>query len=829
MDIISPSAGRLRRPRTSTRGDDQKWTAAKCLRLLRPIHVRIGNLRQIAADSAVPAQIVKPRKPRFLRTDGDKHSLSDDEWNPSANKRARVTYAQRKRKASRHSDPGQSRDSHAPIAPKTTCRAPCGPITPGKLLITTPLIRRMKGSILSPHSPSDEPSAQSFQEPHPGATTKPGLSYLQQDIESLRSIHTATQVRHEEALLQALDALLRHAASQAVGSTGSKGSNGGCSKSLVAMCLRQAPRQLRRIEEWDAQEAERRGAKTTLTACEAMPEMYQQMESMGHEEAGWRPLRHMVRGHATNSVTEAIADGVIDFSLTKLVVKLFLHWQCFDEVSTLLESLLLQQYPQAGCQEDVPSPTYKLVEPLSYVINLCAQHGWWSTLFHMLSRLVSDDRISGEWLCTKAFEPVWASLSRRLVSGGQLCPWTLKFFHRAIWSLACFPVTAPTDSPGRPVKGVRQAGPWQMFVSTVGAVTAMGLMSLSRGGGGDNGIYRSVLYAMEGSLAELVTRTSSRTLQHRSLLELGVCAVSCAGKRDNLHESPARLPTGAGTHYARGAEASRRLYEGAVSLICSIAQHCSRGSPLAPHQHFLSICSSMANVTLMGRSMADVEKDGAFILAQRTSDLRDLAFAESRLPTKGHQKSASQGCRTAGSVSSESDETDAASAATTLYSGWKWEEGISEWIVRTPAPVQVSTRAPDPTKDLDLPSSPTPAAQKPSREILALKTRFGRFVGESQEAKGQTRKTKPRSVVRVRPATRHIRGVEVDYDSSSEDEMAREKCGGCQAGDKFTVRNPKLSARPVSRTQTKTKTRRKVVRKISSWGGLGSSDDELLL
>ncbi|KAJ6439991.1 hypothetical protein O9K51_07882 [Purpureocillium lavendulum] len=52
-----------------------------------------------------------------------------------------------------------------------------------------------------------------------------------------------------------------------------------------------------------------------------------------------------------------------------------------------------------------------------------------------------------------------------------------------------------------------------------------------------------------------------------------------------------------------------------------------------------------------------LQKDVAFLLAQRTKDLRDLAFAES---LRGSRDLAS---------------------GKTMFSGWRWEEGISEWVL----------------------------------------------------------------------------------------------------------------------------------------------------
>jgi hypothetical protein len=71
----------------------------------------------------------------------------------------------------------------------------------------------------------------------------------------------------------------------------------------------------------------------------------------------------------------------------------------------------------------------------------------------------------------------------------------------------------------------------------------------------------------------------------------------------------------------------------------------------------------------------------AFLLAQKTKDLRDLAHAES--------------------LAAAAAETQAANT-NTVFSGWRWEEGISEWVLLdepegAAAPEGMSTRAQQPS------------------------------------------------------------------------------------------------------------------------------------
>ena len=105
----------------------------------------------------------------------------------------------------------------------------------------------------------------------------------------------------------------------------------------------------------------------------------------------------------------------------------------------------------------------------------------------------------------------------------------------------------------------------------------------------------------------------------------------------------------------------RSQYGQTVRLICSVAHYRSQISAVSAFEHLgetLKVLGQLEKPDWFGMAL---KMDTAFLMAHRTSDRRDLAFAESLTPPS---------------------ETTRASV---MFSGWRWEEGISEWVLPSPA------------------------------------------------------------------------------------------------------------------------------------------------
>ncbi|CAI4219482.1 unnamed protein product [Parascedosporium putredinis] len=698
MDIAintpPPSATRpYRRAGASAPSDDlaQNWTAQRCLRLLRPVHVSLNKLRQIKVEAAFTRQELRePTKP--VRRKRNSANEDDEAYDPLKPKRPRVTYSQRKRQMAASSSSSSSSSSAAAGKSKATFKLPsavarAGPKTPGKLFMSTPIVRRIRGMAREAGVVSDLPACRPCagvrartlprrrrnrlavpEDARPGPHSNPASTCQgKSDLQLERD-------RQLDALLKALDTLLLRtvAATTATGQPGSSSHP----RSFIAMCLRQVPEQLKRIEEWDANEAEHLGEKSRLEAQDATQDMYNQLEGFGAMATGWRPLRHLVRAHAVTALRDAIAESLLDLVAAKRLVAVCARRGCVNEAAALLVAVLEQHHPPATRRQDVPAPQPRLLEPLELLVSFCKRHALWPTLFGTLARFLRENRLSGEWLCIRALEPVWGGLSEKLVVRGEACTQTLEFFYEAVSSLVdSLSVgsrgSGPSAGGGRSraddddddddedddARGKSLRSPAQMFTSTVGAVTAMAIMSTFIGDdstttttdvgvkgteveantttagtstgtgtiilGKANSIFRAALCALNGSLAKLQERRRVRTTDSQLILELSIymatAAAAAASGRQGHKGDKARIEA---PRNSFADAANKKFYEGAVSLICSVAQHCARGggaAGLAAHEHLVALCEPLAGLTLARHhGVGDLRREAAFLLAKRT-------------------------------------------------------------------------------------------------------------------------------------------------------------------------------------------------------------------
>lgn len=947
MDIAintPPGATRpYRRAGASAPSDDlaQNWTAQRCLRLLRPVHVSLNKLRQIKVEAAFTRQELQgPTKP--VRRKRNSANEDDEAYDPLKPKRPRVTYSQRKRQMAA----AASSSSSAAGKPKATFKLPsavarAAPKTPGKLFMSTPIVRRIRGmareaGVVSdlPRMPSlcrseSEESTKATQEPTrrprgrpPGSTQQPpqapakGKSDLQLERE-----------RQLDALLKALDTLLLRtvATTPTTAATMTTGQPGPSShpRSFIAMCLRRVPEQLKRIEEWDADEAERLGEKSRLEAQDATQDMYNQLEGFGAMATGWRPLRHLVRAHAVSALRDAIAESLLDLAAAKRLVAVCSRRGCVDEAAALLVAVLEQHHPPATRRQEVPAPQPRLLEPLELLVSFCKRHALWPTLFGTLARFLRENRLSGEWLCIRALEPVWGGLSEKLVARGEACTQTLEFFYEAVSSLVdSLSVGSRGSGSGSgggggrnhadddddeddDARGKSLRSPAQMFTSTVGAVTAMAIMSTFIGDdfttttttgvgvkgteveantttagtgtsmgtikvGKANSIFRAALCALSGSLAKLQERRRVRTTDSQLILKFSIYMATAAAASDRQRHRGGKAWIEAPRNSFADA-ANKKFYEGAVSLICSVAQHCARGggaAGLAAHEHLVALCEPLAGLTLARHhGVEDLRREAAFLLAKRTGDLRDLAYAEASIsavktPVSLSSSSSSSSSRqrekrgpsSPGAVA-RPPASGANKADSSLYSGWRWDEGISEWILRTPLPAGQSARmgARASTRSRQASQSPEePAAVMEPRRNRGITREVPTTMASTATVKGAGKTTvvmmsAPRATTITTTAATKTKAVNVppppppppEMDSSDDEismmsitmtppSSASRSDWGRGRSPLAVKRNVQLGRRTAGARGVGDKVRRKTVRKISSWVQCGSSDDELL-
>ncbi|KFH44158.1 hypothetical protein ACRE_050270 [Hapsidospora chrysogenum ATCC 11550] len=109
----------------------------------------------------------------------------------------------------------------------------------------------------------------------------------------------------------------------------------------------------------------------------------------------------------------------------------------------------------------------------------------------------------------------------------------------------------------------------------------------------------------------------------------------------------------------------RQCYSQTLHLVCTIAQGRTQGRTqgrdlqvqCSGHTSLLAICHKLGHLPLPRWFLQGLIRDGAILLAQQMKDPRNVAFVE---------------CQQTQSVASPGG------------LGWHWEEGIGEWVMRSP-------------------------------------------------------------------------------------------------------------------------------------------------
>ncbi|CAG5182554.1 uncharacterized protein ALTATR162_LOCUS10218 [Alternaria atra] len=408
--------------------DTLPWTTSRCNRLLRPLSSKLAKLRKelerprtvsTEARNASSAFATKgsPQKTTNFTRPANKprgfEKARDPDWRPGAKPGAgkKTTYGGRGRGKAQVLQKSGSNTGNV-----TTSR-------PGEIAFT-PLISRMGGHLYSspqmPISPLRKYSK----------VKGPLLAPLNPP-----AIHVPSEIRKlTQGLSEAYANILQSTTTS--GQAKWKGT-----RSLMGACLRKLPAYIE-LEEHFAkldlleEDGEEKG-------WDIANEIYEHLETrFEHEHGqGWRPFKCVVRAHATTLICDAITDEVLALDNALILVTHCLNASAWDEA----ERLLLAYAP--------------LTEPLSipintradlfdhqrslylYSVNNFVRHtGRYRLLYDLLEHMVALELLPLEWLATDSMRPVWDRLVRTITEND----------HRTLRSAYQFFETVTIASMGLP-------------------------------------------------------------------------------------------------------------------------------------------------------------------------------------------------------------------------------------------------------------------------------------------------------------------------------------------------------------------------------------------
>ncbi|UKZ68882.1 uncharacterized protein TrAtP1_009902 [Trichoderma atroviride] len=654
MDSLAVAAGAVPSQRSSTRSrlyagsrasdpdGPQQWTAARCQRLLRQLQSRLTSLRKLVSE--------KPSAPLA----GSKRP-SDNGQDPTS-KRVRSTYGQRNKRVA-PSVPDKSVTT-PPRAVRTLGAMKLGNVSPTSESVDflTPVWRKIRDQVDTPMKNIDIE--------HDLLNSLP--SDMIEELNAIRRHVPSEPYRIYEAIFHWLHRLLHSTTPQGQHPRG---------KSLLAMCLRRIPDCIANIDAYDRQQLKDSGEESIWNISDAASDLFDQIENLGADRSGWRPLRLVVRSQAIHLLSNAIVDGLFRPEFFNLLVRLCVHLKGNGEASKLFASIykrqvsLLQAMPSRfGESKDLSS--------LFALLNSLKGKRISGLIFECVSALVNRGRLSASALSSRAFSGFWISSLEGLTSGNAK-PQIVEFTCSAIWTLARGhrPKTAECNA-------IEQA---LIRVAAGLAVAALTLESQIIPGEQEQRLsaWRRLAYVLDRSIS-LIARYKSRTSPQDNASFLLVLARYIAVANSELANVAFKRRAAEDfenmAHKIDTEANNGKQYQQTIILLCTIIQ-CRRRSDSASSQEILADLYLKLNHEKLpdwfGRGL---RKDVAFMLAQKTEDLRDLNFAESLSMT-----------------------TPADPKFSTIFSGWRWEEGISEWVLPTsPQRTMAAGRAAMPAKATNL-------------------------------------------------------------------------------------------------------------------------------
>ena len=400
---------RNRLPSTvSSSGATAPWTAARCNRLLRPLsskiaalrkarHVKLGqdgSTQEVSCYTGPSAADISGRTAR-CHHDGilsqaasgtDNLSTSrSDEWasSPRPQKKVKRTYSSRNRSG------GIGDVNQNGSQPETF---PQSKVTK----IGLPLdFAATSSQQKTARSESMERNSQPLSKTEWNAI--PDL---------IR--HTASiQSRLNEGICKGLVALLQ-ATSKSEISTSI-----GC-RSLFSTCLRRIPSYIK---------GEEMQAKIDDPANDAdiASAVYSDLEDFGSMTgAGWNPLREVARAHGIAMISEAIEEGVIEPNEAGQLSSLCLTARAFDEAQTILESTVKSQMAAGGHFSNRDGLTVHEARMITHSLNCFAlQTGRHGFLYRQTAIMLESGLLPLDWISHQCMVTCWNGVIQSVTEGDE--------------------------------------------------------------------------------------------------------------------------------------------------------------------------------------------------------------------------------------------------------------------------------------------------------------------------------------------------------------------------------------------------------------------------
>ncbi|KAF4632118.1 hypothetical protein G7Y89_g6015 [Cudoniella acicularis] len=637
---------------------EKEWTAARCHRLLRALTSRVAVLKKelsriSAAQTGSSGALTSAGEIRPVKRTWRKGGDDDADW-AQARKKLKRTYSGKVgSKNSRQAFP------ETPRLPKSGGRRA---LVPGEISVPTPILARARGGQYLHELPSnlteDHVSCDGEQvtQRNKRTRTQNGGKLGFPIFGSLREIRQkTTTIRYAiyEGIYNGLETLLRSTAND-----GPEAKRKG-PRSLFSMCLKTVPRYIGQEEASLRAHVEETGTKSAINNRDVQREVYDNLEDFGSSDQGWRQLRVIVRAHGVQILADAITSDLLSLDFCGSLITLCINSAAIEEAEVLLCSLLSSNQMPAPRSLYDPAP-----RSLSMLWEFAEVTGRSSFLFQQINSLISSRLLPLEWLATKSLRQVWTGIMQKL-SPGSMNEGALLFLDGSLPLLAIAGVSNNVAEMTFP------AAVKHTYSSILTTLLSIFILSRPLVGFRTDGQYDYVAALLRSFLAQL--DCSQPSSSGEALLLIANLLVEAQHDENSDHRNSLLKTL---LHRLRRAtddsNGTFTKYTDVVAFISSVAQCCGRGASSTGFEHLQLLHSILQKVEFsQPELLQSLVVDSAFAFGQQLPESIHLEYATM---LDSHFSARNRKLQVKSSINT-SDKSRA---------GFRWEEGIGEWIMSTP-------------------------------------------------------------------------------------------------------------------------------------------------
>ena len=535
---------------------------------------------------------------------------------------------------------------------------------------------------------------------------------------AIRELHTHTlsvQSRLIDGVWRGLQAILQATSKSEISS-----SIGSCS--LFSTCLRRIPSYIKK-EELLAKVDDPANGDDIASA------VYNDLEELGSMAgAGWSPLKDVVRAHGVVMISEAIEDGTLGINDGRHMSSLCLAAAAFDEAQTILESTVKSQlaisgHSSKGFSVDEAQMVYDSIN------NFALKTGRHGFLYRQMATMLENGTLPLDWISSQCMVSCWNGVIRSITqqdehvrSATALLQTSLSQWYKRAGTIAVSEVhdlrlriCKSSHRPGlRPVASMRasKAADTVLKFSDIGnskydnaasglcstissiltvfsAISLLKKSDVSSNPDDALGTSSMIIYDLGVRVRqalELVTynvdsRHASNLILERlrlSLMAAGMVRMTDTGSMPQL--CPSSL-----AHFTSLAELpnSVQTFSSAGSFLCAVATCCATARSDDAFGFIQAMVNNLILTSKSGscdqatrRPLGQLALAAAFEFAESTSQPSHLNWAlKVEMAVSG----------TVSAAGPPSIEKTPARSIKQSRNGYRWEEGICEWIAKTPA------------------------------------------------------------------------------------------------------------------------------------------------